>query len=187
MPNFKTKRPNAHKHGAFAKTTILPGEDPQEFEELHSALIEEWKPIAPTEEDAVFSIAKCMWRKRRVQSFLEAEVLKCIGDPEHPAYDPTVGLRNAVIVLEPNPNMYFEGYMRLLARFLPAPRIAELQREFPQQKFKTPSEWAQAVKNEITSVLLPAFERLGDTPDEVLLTYPCGEDRLAAVSVSGKT
>jgi hypothetical protein len=66
MSNWKPKRPNAHKHGAFAKTAILPGEDPLEFEYLHHALIEEWKPIGPTEEDAVLSIAKGMWRKRRV-------------------------------------------------------------------------------------------------------------------------
>ena len=59
--------------------------------------------------------------------------------------------------------------MRVLARILPARRIAELQQKFPQQKFKTPSEWAQAVKNEITSVLLPAMERRGETPDAVLL------------------
>jgi hypothetical protein len=60
---------HAVKHGAFAKTAILPGEDPQEFEELHSALMEEWAPVGPTEEDAVLSIAKGVWRKGRAQKF----------------------------------------------------------------------------------------------------------------------
>jgi hypothetical protein len=41
MPNLKAKRPNALKHGAFAKTAILRGEDPEEFQDLHSALVEE--------------------------------------------------------------------------------------------------------------------------------------------------
>jgi hypothetical protein len=58
MSNRSPKHLNAVKHGAFAKTAVLPGEDPAEFEELHSALIEEWKPVGPTEEDAVLSIAQ---------------------------------------------------------------------------------------------------------------------------------
>ena len=66
------------KHGAFAKTAILPGEDPREFEELHSALIEEWAPVGPTEEDAVLSIAKGVWRKRRLQKFLHTEIQICV-------------------------------------------------------------------------------------------------------------
>jgi hypothetical protein len=63
MNKRKGNHPNALKHGAFAKTTILPGEDPREFEELHSALIEEWTPVGPTEEDAVLTIARGVWRK----------------------------------------------------------------------------------------------------------------------------
>jgi hypothetical protein len=70
MRNQKWKRPNAHKHGVFGATAILPGEDEREFDELHSALVEEWLPAGATEEDAVLSIAKAVWRKRRVQRFL---------------------------------------------------------------------------------------------------------------------
>jgi len=62
MHNRKRKHPNALKHGAFSKMAIIPGEDPQEFKDLHSALIEEW-----TEEDTVLSIAKGIWRKRRLR------------------------------------------------------------------------------------------------------------------------
>ena len=53
---------------------ILPGEDPREFDELHSALIEEWAPAGPTEQDAVLTIAKCVWRKRPMQKFLDAKI-----------------------------------------------------------------------------------------------------------------
>src|SRR5262245_65562076 len=83
---------HAVKHGAFAKTAILPGEDRREFEELHSALIEEWAPIGPTEEDAVLSIAKGVWRKRRLQKFRHAEVEMCRYNPEHRLYDQARGL-----------------------------------------------------------------------------------------------
>ena len=49
-PRRRRKRPNAQKHGVFAEPLILPGEDPREFEALHSALIEEWTPSGPSEQ-----------------------------------------------------------------------------------------------------------------------------------------
>ena len=59
-------RPSALQHGARAETLILPGEDPHEFDRLHRGLIKEWSPSGPAEKDAVFTLAKCIWRKRRI-------------------------------------------------------------------------------------------------------------------------
>ena len=67
--NPQWKRPNAQKHGAFSVCPTIPGEDPREFQELHSALIDEWQPSGPSEEDAVFSLADLMWSKLRAQRF----------------------------------------------------------------------------------------------------------------------
>ena len=69
MPKLKATKqpPNALKHGAFSEITILPGEDPQEFERLHRDLIQEWSPSGPAEHDTVLTLAKCMWRKRRIR------------------------------------------------------------------------------------------------------------------------
>src|SRR5947209_10922982 len=78
------KHNNALKHGVFAKLVILPWEDPEEFRRLHAALIAEWNPVGPTEEDAVFTIAKGMWRKRRMQFFLENDMERCSTYPDHP-------------------------------------------------------------------------------------------------------
>ena len=64
----------AQKHGAFSVCPTIPGEDPREFQELHSALIDEWQPSGPSEEDAVFSLADLMWRKRRAQKFVQAKL-----------------------------------------------------------------------------------------------------------------
>jgi hypothetical protein len=58
---LKWRHPNAYKHGVFASMAIVPGEDPREFEELHSALVEEWTPAGATEQDAVLTIAKGVW------------------------------------------------------------------------------------------------------------------------------
>ena len=69
-------RNNAFKHGAFAEAVILPGEDINEFKELHQSLINEWKPEGPTEHDAVLSLAKCMWRKRRFARYQQNEVAR---------------------------------------------------------------------------------------------------------------
>src|SRR5262249_18088781 len=48
-----------------AEMQILPGEDPGEFQRLHQALIEEWNPLGPIEDDAVLTLAIDLWRKRR--------------------------------------------------------------------------------------------------------------------------
>ena len=68
----KRKRPNAQKHGVFAEPLILPGEDPREFEAIHSALIEEWTPSGPSEQSRVFGIADAEWRKLRSRRFAQA-------------------------------------------------------------------------------------------------------------------
>jgi hypothetical protein len=68
MANQRRKRPNARKHGVFDATAILPGEDPREFEELHSALAGEWTPASATEEDVRFALNTtdcCTAAKRR--------------------------------------------------------------------------------------------------------------------------
>lgn len=112
MPNKKWKRPNAHKHGVFAATAILPGEDQREFEELHSALIEEWMPAGATEEDAVLSIAKAVWRKRRLQKFLEVQLRMNAIDPDHPSYRELLGLRGLGIAIEFEPETAFQEFAR---------------------------------------------------------------------------
>jgi hypothetical protein len=75
---IRNKRPNALKAHAFATPPF------KEFEKLASDLAEEWVPIGRTEEDAVLTMAHAMWRKSRVQRYLEAEIAKTQTDPDHP-------------------------------------------------------------------------------------------------------
>jgi hypothetical protein len=152
MITRKLKRPNALKHGVFSATAILPGEDPEEFEELHSSLIEEWMPDGATEEDAVLSIAKAVWRKRRVQLFLEVEVRSNAVDPAHPSYQETLGLWGIGSAIELEPETGFQKYAD---RYLQPERIEFFERKFPRSKFKSTSEWAAAVLKEIKSLLKP--------------------------------
>src|SRR5262249_24334273 len=73
----------ARRYALFTLVGIA-GEDLQEFEGLHSALIEEWGPVGPTEEDAVLTIAKGIWRKRRLQKMIGAGIKSdMMTDPKH--------------------------------------------------------------------------------------------------------
>jgi hypothetical protein len=149
MRNGKTKHPNAIKHGSFATTAILPGEDAAEFEELYSDLIAEWIPNGATEQDAVLSIAKAVWRKRRVQRFLTAQVVKHSGDPNHIWYDETVALTALAAFVREDPESAFSQ----AAPFLHPVRIVYFKEKVPRSRFGSTSEWAEAILKE-TDLLL---------------------------------
>jgi len=58
--NRKHKRPNAQKHGVFAKPFIIPGEDPREFWELYAELMVEMGSLEP-------NATRCCLRPRRFE------------------------------------------------------------------------------------------------------------------------
>ncbi len=150
--NRKTKQPNAQKHGVFTTMAILPGEDPKEFKKLHSDLMEEWAPAGATEEDAVLSIAKGVWRKRRVQEFLAIQMLNNSANPMHPSYGEILGLVSFAALMTTEPEVAFGEYAN---RTLRADKINYLKQNFPRSNFESTLEWAQAVIDEINSVLIP--------------------------------
>ena len=69
-------RLNACKHGLTSRETILPGEDPAEFEKLRDSLAETYAPANSLEQLLVTEIAGCYWRllrARRVEAQLFAQ------------------------------------------------------------------------------------------------------------------
>jgi hypothetical protein len=160
MSNDRLRRPNALEHGVFSRTTILPGEDPDEFEELYSALIEEWAPAGATEEDAVLSIAKAMWRKRRAQKFIHIEVMINSTNPRHSSYNQYETLAGFTSSLRAIPDN-FEDYAN---RFLEADKVKYLTDKFPRSKYKSSQARADAVIKEVESVLMPKANFAG-SPD----------------------
>jgi hypothetical protein len=160
---------------------ILPGEDPKEFEELHSAIIEEWAPDGPTEEDAVLSIAKGVWRKRRQQKFLYTEIDKCSWDPEHPLFDEARGLRNLLDIMEDGSSLeimerepdHFEHLLKFVIKVsIPSydgiashVGIPKLEEAFPREKYESVSDWVAALRRVISGILL----QHSDPKPEVLL------------------
>jgi hypothetical protein len=75
-PKGKTRsRLNSRKHGLTAKTLIIVGEHPEDFEQLRSALMEEHNPQSALECELVERIAGILWRLRRVP-FFEAAIME---------------------------------------------------------------------------------------------------------------
>jgi len=148
----KRRRSNAQKAGVFAEPLILPGEDPHEFEALHSALIEEWDPSGASEQSRVFGIADAEWRKLRARRFVQANAIANSVTPEHPAFDEGRGLFTFGYLLCREPETAFTEYASSLLR---ADKIDHLNQKFPRQNFESIEEWAVAVAKDIRSVLLP--------------------------------
>jgi len=143
--------------------TILPGENVREFAKLHLAVREEWNPIGPTEEDAVLTIAKGIWRKGRIQGFLLGKALACSFDPTHPAYDEVSVLRGFCKLLEIEPDLLYKQLHCLSEEVR-----QHLDLQVPVRNFNSTSARARAIQKEITSVLLPALERV-EKPVEAYL------------------
>jgi len=63
------KSRSAMKHAGFSSTTILPGENAREFEELRIGLIAELSPDGTLEDEIVASLAHLLWRKKNLAIF----------------------------------------------------------------------------------------------------------------------
>ena len=150
MRNQKWKHPNALKHGVYAMTAIVPGEDPQEFKELHSALVEEWVPAGATEQDAVLTIAKAIWRKRRLQEFIQVQLFTREFDPKHPLFNEASGLTRLAVLMALEPETAFQKHASTSLR---ADKINYLNQKSPRSDFKSTSEWAQAIVSQICAWL----------------------------------
>jgi len=60
----------ALKHGGYSATALLPGEDPAAFKKLHQDLIAEFNPSGALEDDIVATMARLVWRKQHLSTFL---------------------------------------------------------------------------------------------------------------------
>jgi hypothetical protein len=149
----KWKRPNAQKSGVFAEPLILPGEDPREFEAIHSALIEEWTPSGLSEESKVSGMADAEWRKLRSRRFAQAKAISNSLNPAHPAFDEARGLITFGYLLCREPDTAFA---ECASTFLRADKIRHLNQKFLRQNFESIEEWAVAVAEEIKSVCPPS-------------------------------
>jgi hypothetical protein len=174
--------PNALKHGTFSKTVVFPWEDAEEFEALHRHLRDEWNPSGPLEEDAVFTMLTCLWRKARIHDRRQLETSAALQEQEFadlttqppPFFDTKLDMNKYAISHPPAPHRRVEDrvsqllgfssslYGSLSGQFLDL-AIDMLGKEFsthlrtavPKQNYATPPDWVQAVKREVDEILLP--------------------------------
>jgi hypothetical protein len=66
----------ALKHGGYSGMSLLPGEDPAEFETQHDELVAEYAPTGRHEHEIVETMARLMWRKRCLWSYGLAELAR---------------------------------------------------------------------------------------------------------------
>jgi hypothetical protein len=59
-------RLNALRHGLLARDAVLPGEDPDAFEELWNRVRADLSPMGPIEELLADRVVNAMWRLRRL-------------------------------------------------------------------------------------------------------------------------
>ena len=152
--------------GSATKFTILPGEDPLEFERLRKEIVQELVPDGPIEEDLVLTVAKCIWRKWRYQRFLAIKAAAAQFDPAHEAYNEPLGLMTLVRLLD-GAKLGWE-----IREFLDLQKkhfTAHLNDKCPEEKFPTPVAWRKALQKEIREVLIPNATRFGLKPRGVLL------------------
>jgi hypothetical protein len=137
----ETNLPSAVKHGAFCKIAFFPGEDPREFRRLHSELVIEWKPNGPTQQDAVLTLAKLLWRKQRIQIYIAARAAERENSREQ-------AVRFALGVLRVDPDSVAQ-----VLRMCPENIGRALEKKLPRGNYATESDWHLAVREQLELIL----------------------------------
>jgi hypothetical protein len=167
MSSNRRKLPNAIKHGVYSHITILPGENPKEFLGLYLSLLKEWAPRGATEEEAVLSIAIAMWRKRRIQRFIQISVHKNMRDPTHASYNPPMALKIFAELLKSRPEAAVKTFEQHASGLLRREVINQLLAKFPRSKDSSEADWGQAITEELEA---RAKEYSALIPEEALLS-----------------
>ena len=68
---------NALKHGLFADEAVIRGENHAEYEFHRQALIDEWRPVGPTESMLAERIVSLSWRLQRAE-LMQNEAMECM-------------------------------------------------------------------------------------------------------------
>jgi hypothetical protein len=72
-------RRNALRHGFTAETVLEPLEDPEEYRTFEAAILSEYLPETPVEQELVRRLASLFWRLRRATS-IETGLLRMQGE-----------------------------------------------------------------------------------------------------------
>jgi hypothetical protein len=157
------------KFAAETDFVILPGENPLDFQIMHARLVEELSPNGPLEEDAVLTIAKCLWHKQRYQRFLAARVTTAQFDRRHEPYDEATVLNAFSFAIRhaAGEDAADSGGIRRCLDQLGGPFADfadHLEATCPRREFRTAEDWFKAMQKEFQKRLPPAAARFADPP-----------------------
>jgi hypothetical protein len=148
----RSRRPNALKHGIFSDAVVIPGEDSAEYKLLIAELMDEYKPAGPTLRNEVIELADLVWKRRRFKKFIQTKLIGGMFNPRCAGFNEAWGLAAFTFFLRTEPETCFAQ----TASAYPKPdKINYLKQKFPRSSYESTSEWAEAVRNEIFSVLIP--------------------------------
>ena len=85
------------KHGLAAKTVVIEGEDPREFEALRAGLERDFEPPTMIERELVENLAALLWRQRRGHRFEAAIFQRILGDGLYSEKDKTREIAHTLI------------------------------------------------------------------------------------------
>lgn len=141
------------KSNGEVKYTILPGEDPLEFESLHQQLAEDLLPIGPLEEDDVLTIAKGIWRKWRYQRFMSLRAAARRTDPTHDGYCRVTALYAFFIGLDDTTG---DEDISKAIDCLESEFADHLKEKCARDQFRHTKAWVDAIKKETVFALAMA-------------------------------
>ena len=198
MSERRFRKPNALKHGGFSRTELMPWEDLHEFEELHRGLKEEFEPKGPLQEDCIYTILSCMWRKRRVRERRNMDTAAALDRVENrvlweeppPLFETdlerikySLAERRSEPRTQPpedyqqllgfSASLYGElkrNLLKLNITMLPHEFSAHLREKVPPENFESTRQWIVALKKEVDTVLLTMVRKRGHAPDAYLAT-----------------
>ncbi len=78
----QASRQNAIRHGFTAETILEPLEDPEQYQAFEAAIVAEYLPQTPVEQELVHRLASLFWRLRRATS-IETGLLRIQGELLH--------------------------------------------------------------------------------------------------------
>src|SRR5262249_48856474 len=90
-------RRNALRHGFTAETVIEPLESPEEYQAFEDAIVSEYLPQTPVEQELVHRLASLFWRLRRSPSIetgllrMQSEILHAFRSSRQNAVMPSAG------------------------------------------------------------------------------------------------
>jgi hypothetical protein len=161
---------------------------------LHRSLQDEWEPSGALEEDAVYTILTCIWRKRRIRdkrnldtlAALQHKEFKALSEMPVPFFDTKQEGTMHVLTHRPNSDgrprydgkvshligfssslygMLDGQFLDLMIGMLGKEFSTHLKSEVPKGSYSTTPEWVQAVKREVDEVLLPRARAEMESPD----------------------